>query len=399
MTTSFQLFSEKPFGQFIGGKETGYKNKIRNENEETILNTDKEKYIEYIESEYSITPYNIYFDKKTLDSKTRNGRKEYYLYFPFSGNIDLLQYRPNEHNGWATEAIISEGEPEFSVQIPVDQSNIDHREVQTSIDEIESKVRENSDALLAEIDEFNEVLSNGASALFAELKERYLKDRDVLEDLDIDIREREDRSDTFVIDPPEQRKEITVEEPPEPDTSPVEKIPTLSDGAYQDILEVINDIGQGFEKSPRLFLDKKEEDLRDFILFFLQMNFVGEASGETFNNSGKTDILLRHKGDNVFVGECAIWNGEKYFSGKIDQLDQYLTWRDTKAAIILFSRTESMTDVHRQIQSGAESHPRFKELIGKQEESWYQYRFHFPEDRERDILLAVLVFHLRDAGD
>lgn len=62
----------------------------------------------------------------------------------------------------------------------------------------------------------------------------------------------------------------------------------------------------------------------------------GSATGETFNKKGKTDILLRHAGNNAFVGECKFWKGEKSFLSTIDQLLGYLTWRDSKTAVIMF---------------------------------------------------------------
>jgi len=36
----------------------------------------------------------------------------------------------------------------------------------------------------------------------------------------------------------------------------------------------------------------------------------------------------------VFIAECKIWEGKKRFSEGVDQLLGYLTWRDTKAAMI-----------------------------------------------------------------
>jgi hypothetical protein len=66
--------------------------------------------------------------------------------------------------------------------------------------------------------------------------------------------------------------------------------------------------------------------------------FKGQATGETFNFQGKTDILIRVDEKNVFIAECKFWKGEKVFIGTIDQLLSYLSWRDTKAAVIVFRK-------------------------------------------------------------
>jgi hypothetical protein len=81
----------------------------------------------------------------------------------------------------------------------------------------------------------------------------------------------------------------------------------------------------------------EEEHLRDHILMVLDPNFeYGSATGETFNKKGKTDILLRHDSSVAFVAECKFWGGEKVFHKTIDQLLNYLTWRDSKTAVIIF---------------------------------------------------------------
>lgn len=172
--------------------------------------------------------------------------------------------------------------------------------------------------------------------------------------------------------------------------------PTWREFTYQDILRVINDAGTGFEHSSKWFRDKEEEELRGIILTVLRSNFKsGTATGETFNKDGKSDILLRtDDGTNLFIAECAIWGGEKYFTGKIDQLNRYLTWRDTKAAVIMFVQNQKMVPVCEQIEHGVENHDQFVEKVDQPSESWWQYRFHFENDPDRELNLAVLAFHL-----
>lgn len=85
--------------------------------------------------------------------------------------------------------------------------------------------------------------------------------------------------------------------------------PTLGEGTYQEILQTIHDLGKAIECMPSTYVGKSEEDLRDHILMYLEPRFEGSATGETFNKSGHTDILLRYKNSNVFVAECKFWSG------------------------------------------------------------------------------------------
>ena len=72
----------------------------------------------------------------------------------------------------------------------------------------------------------------------------------------------------------------------------------------------------------------------------MQLNgqYHGAATGETFNCKGKTDILIRHQDKNIFVAECKFWEGYEALIKTTNQLLSYTTWRDTKTALIIFSR-------------------------------------------------------------
>lgn len=92
---------------------------------------------------------------------------------------------------------------------------------------------------------------------------------------------------------------------------------------FNDVLKVIYDSGKSMERKPALYQDKDEEGLRDQFVFVLETRYESiTASGETFNRSGKTDILLKHAqdGSNVFVAECKVWHGASEFLLAITQL-------------------------------------------------------------------------------
>ncbi len=114
------------------------------------------------------------------------------------------------------------------------------------------------------------------------------------------------------------------------------------------------------ERSPSAFTTMDEEDLRTHFLVQLNGHYEGQASGETFNYEGKTDILIRSSGRNIFIGECKFWGGPKKFTDTIDQLLGYSSWRDTKVALITFSRNKNFTNVIDTMNKTAKEHPNWK---------------------------------------
>lgn len=130
------------------------------------------------------------------------------------------------------------------------------------------------------------------------------------------------------------------------------------------------------------------------MLLILEPNFEGAATGETFNKSGKTDILLRHEGKNVFIAELKYWHGKKGFLETISQLLGYLTWRDSKAAVVMFVRNKDFMAVLETAKDSISEHENYLGFVNEQEEGWYSYRFHLNGDKNREVKLAVMLFHI-----
>jgi hypothetical protein len=142
-----------------------------------------------------------------------------------------------------------------------------------------------------------------------------------------------------------------------------------------------------------------EEALRFLLLVPLNIHYEGQATGETFNSEGKTDIIIKVGARNIFVAECKFWKGPETFKGApdkegvIDQLLRYASWRDTKTAIILFNRNKGTSAVVQQIPSLVKAHPNFKRRITTYEsETGSRYILHHKDDADRELTLTVLVF-------
>jgi hypothetical protein len=146
------------------------------------------------------------------------------------------------------------------------------------------------------------------------------------------------------------------------------------------------------ELSPHVFETLGEEDLRTHFLVPLNGHYEGHATGETFNFQGKTDILIRVNGRNVFIAECKFWSGEKAYLETIDQLLSYLSWRDTKAAVVVFNRNADFSAVLGKISAATPKHAHFKREVDKPGETMFRYIFGQPSDPNREITLTVRAF-------
>ena len=188
---------------------------------------------------------------------------------------------------------------------------------------------------------------------------------------------------------------------PDHGTAPLVLSPTterseskLSIGSYEHILAIIDRLPRNIERNPSTFFEMKEEQIRDLILVDLNGHYDGAATGETFNNRGKTDILLCIGEESVFVAECKFWRGQRALHAAIDQILGYLTWRDTKAALVLFSKNVSFTDVLAKTEIAVSKHPNFREMQRKLSETHVRYLFQHKDDPARDLCLSVQAFSI-----
>lgn len=119
----------------------------------------------------------------------------------------------------------------------------------------------------------------------------------------------------------------------------------INDSDYRDILESIKHTASTYERTPASYKSMQEEDLRNTLLAALNATYKGNANGETFRKTGKTDICIELKNRAAFVAECKMWTGRAEISTAIKQLDSYLTWRDCKTALIFFVRRKNFIKV------------------------------------------------------
>ena len=169
----------------------------------------------------------------------------------------------------------------------------------------------------------------------------------------------------------------------------------INDDIYKDILKHIYSLCKEYERHESIYKGKHEEDLRDLIVPSLNSVFFGtNSSAETFNRKGKTDIITKAPDNsNVFIAECKVWHGEKMLSEAIDQLLGYVTWRDTRTALILFVENSGIKDVIEKAKSTINKHVCCVGYKGQTEESSFSYIFHTKGDSQSQIALELMIFH------
>lgn len=244
-----------------------------------------------------------------------------------------------------------------------------------------------------DIDSYNSSLEGFIRSTLISRRQQIEQKSDFLSSLGVPIKKKENTSQTFAVPQPKLKQKIQVR--PVVHSKGFKPEPTLDNDNYFKILKIINDVGKNFERLPSVYSGKYEEHLRDHILLTLDPNFeFGSASGETFNKTGKTNIQLRHDSSVVFVAECKFWTGEKGFLATIDQLLSYLTWRDSKTSVVIFVNNKSFSSVLDTAKEAIKNHPNYIREKTASDDNWTNYRFSLPGDSNKEIQMALQMFHL-----
>lgn len=383
---------------------------IQHKDKDYILNINEEEYINYLHEKYDVE--NIYLldeqiyitnlEKKIpaeqfpWDFNVYAGKKynkpviQYHI--PFIGDEKWLKSRATTFLLWHPQAEIKNKEIILEY-ILFSDSYVEKikNDYMHELSNFKVQLQHINDDINLFKNNFNEKIKS----IFLKRKEELIKTNCLMQMFDVPIKKNENVSETFSIPIINKRKQIICE-PILDKNSIVQNVPEgrLDDTTYLQILKVIDDMGKEFERLPSLYKDKDEETLRDHLLMLLQPNFNGSATGETFNKKGKTDILLRYENNNVFVGECKFWKGRSVYLSTISQLLSYLTWRDSKVAVIIFVRQQTIMDILRKIEEYTPEHDNYVGKEANTHESLFNYIFHLNGDKERKVKVAVMVYHL-----
>jgi hypothetical protein len=404
-TGAIQIFAERELSHFLASIQEEIKATIRSETAEYLLNVNDDEYLQHLLDQFRLEPLQIHFDKVSASpheemipaerfpgpsfivrAGERYPKQVFRYYIPYEGTEELLKCIPNPRILWTAEVELEDGNICFEI---IDFHG-DAGHVRGEAERIMKPMGQQLENVKKQVNAYNEQVTNFIKEVITKRKAELQSQIGVAGSLGVPIRKSDHVPETFRI--PEVRRKV-IPKPTVPEGAGMPE-PAIGDDIYQEILKVIHDTGKTFERLPNTYADKDEEALRDHLILQLEPHFEISTTGETFNKSGKTDILMRHENSNVFVAECLWWDGPKMYLEKIDQLLGYLTWRDSKTAIVCFVGRKDFSHILSEITEATRQHSCYVEPIGVKEETWHVYKFHLAGDPGRTIKVAVLAFHL-----
>ena len=304
---------------------------------------------------------------------------------PFSGESEAFTIQPTTYTTAPPTGEIRGS----ALVIKVQGTDLESQQVKGEIGRTIGEITKHLDCLRGNARGLNEQIRRLANERINWRRQKLLADQNLVANLGFPLKERAGAPRTFTA--PNVRKRISPTIPPA-STAPYRPEPVLGTDDYEHILSVMTNMTLVMERSPSAFTAMDEEALRSHFLVQLNGHYEGQASGETFNYEGKTDILIRAEGKNIFIAECKYWSGAKNFGETIDQLLGYVSWRDTKTAIVIFNRNKNFSQVIETIPSTVEVHPNFKRAVDDNGEGRSRYVLAHRDDENREMILTVLAF-------
>jgi hypothetical protein len=403
---SDQLFSKIILSQVLRNHHGMAQKEIDSCNEDYLLNASETDLVAYVVSKVSLAvpqlgePFMLEPTEVEIEvahdpmrdrsygksMKVRGCRVE--VHIPFTGDRDLFDCRPSRFTFNAPRATVGHDRLVLIFDQP---GPLNSEEVKRNYEQTLKQIGEFLQHVEVDCDKFHADLEPQVCRMLTDRKSRILQNRQAGLGIGIPLKRRTDTSRTYSVAGVVRKPQIQRPAVKEKSFAPE---PILVETEYEYILEIIRSMVSVMERSPKAFIGMGEEDLRTQFLVQLNGQYQGRVTGETFNYNGKTDILIREDDRNVFIAECKIWKGEGELIKAIDQILNYLHWRDTKTALMVFNRNKSFSDVLSKIVPAVQGHKCCKRLIEKHGETEWRFLFHNPDDSNRELQMAVMLFDI-----
>ena len=404
-----ELFSEVPWSTVAKQQKQEMLYEIANYNGNKLLNTDLEALTKYLEQQYQIVVPTLKEEDIVVDQQEikvdvsqdqmrciRDRTKPsnvsgtlVEITIPYEGDGKAFNICPNTYT--LSRPIAEVRDNTLIIEIRGANLTSEEKEVGSQIYKTISDIKDYLENLRRDIEQLNDSLPKIARDAIKKRREKLLEDQNLVASLGFPLKKRSNVPLTYTV--PEIRRKIPPQ-PPVASTAPYEPEPVLSMEHYNHILKVIENMTLVMERSPSAFINMDEECLRSHFLVQLNGHFEGNATGDTFNYGGKTDILIRVNNKNIFIGECKFWGGPKKLTETLDQILSYSSWRDTKVAVILFNRNKNFSSVIESITPTVEAYPNYKRTLAKPSETSFSYAIRHRDDPNREMILTILAFNV-----
>ena len=379
--------------------------------EQFLICNDREL-VDYISSDLTVEPLVLQEDKTTMkqvetqvdvsDDPMRMfhpGRSgPFYIPgtridvdIPFIGEEWIFRYRTNPFSFVFPQAEVHRECLRVSISLPHDANPEKFKEIyEPNLRRIKEYVEWSHNQVMG----YNRNLPQLAQQAIMSRRQRLSKHADIASLLDISLATKPGAPSITPVRL-EMRRPPRLSVPPRTGLVPE---PGITDETYEHILHFIRHQGRTFERTPATYAVHGEEGLRNIILAHLNGHFEGDAVGEAFRGRGKTDISIEQDNRAAFIGECKLWSGPAGLTTALDQLLGYLTWRDSKASLILFnSKNRNFSKILEALPDAMRDHSLFVRDLPCDEAGEWRVQMCSEEDEGRRVIVHVFVFNLYQA--
>ncbi len=408
------LFSDGDLDNVLRQLQLKIREKVDSIPQNQFLSTPDETLVQHVVAELHIEPLTFYEDRKVMDqhetkvdvsgdwdraiSPKRGPFNvpgiEITISIPYTGEQGLWKLRPNPSRSTFPSASITTpgGDGVGYVNLTVSQaSDRGPERLKQHVDSTLDDIRFYLENQRRQIEQWNQALEGQVRAAMQTRRTRLERHEGIIRALEIPLRRKEGVPQ---IEPIPIKRKLTRPLPPAPKGG-FKPEPGISDAEYEHILGVIRHEGRTFEATPKTYSVHDEEGLRDIVLAHLNGHYEGGATGETFRREGKTDIRIEDTERAAFIAECKVWRGSKELAAACDQLLGYLTWRDCKAALLVFNKHNAkFSELLEKIPETLKSHPNFLKHAGDKSAGEWRCVFRSKEDEARLVTVHVFAFNL-----
>lgn len=404
-----QLFSDGDLSAALDSKLSGIKRSVNNIPREQFLATSADTLMEHLCEPLAIEPLVLHEEQMQMDhAETQvdvTGRFDYDMgrggrvhttghrltfYIPFTGDANLWKLSPSM---WISVMPRGDVDPLRSM-LTLSITNTSNTEPERYKQELESSLNGIRQLIASQkklLDRYHSRISGQVRSTIEHRRAEVEKLHGLTSAFTIPMVKKSGMPE---FKPIEVSKRIT-RPLPRPPAAGYKPEPAITSATYEELLAIIRHAGASFEGTPQTYVPLGEEGLRDNVLSHINVVFEGKATGETFRKYGKTDIRLEEESRSAFVGECKLWGGEKVLLDALSQLLGYVTWRDCKAALVLFNKdVAGFSGVQAKINDSLRAHPKFLRSMNAGRAGEWRFVFQSQEDAGREVTVHVFAFNL-----
>ncbi len=403
------LFYDPDLDTKLRSRQESVKDKVDNIPKDQFRIYSDQEIVDHVEASLLVEPIVLLEEKQTMEQSethvdvSHDGRRLFldrnkgpvnipgiivHIDIPFTGDEWIFRYRTNPWSSSFPRGDVKRGHLQLTMIQPHD---VDSSAFKTDYEREIALVRKCVSRAHKQISDYNGNLPQLVLSAVRNRRKRLKHHEDITSVLNIPMTTKSGMPSIESVKTEVRQPKVS----PVPQNTPHVQELGDSEATFDRFLHSIRHQGRTFEQTPRTFAVHGEEDLRDFILAHLNGQFRGEAAAEVFRRRGKTDICMEQQDRSALVAECKIWRGWQRFKAALNQLMGYLTWRDTRATLIVFNvRNQKFRRVLETIAKSLPDHPLFLRKLPCEEQGEWRIQARSAEDESRRITVHIFAFNL-----